>query len=369
MGVVDADRAEGLWRILNERYTGSGLDEEEFRARLGEVNKLGGRILVDKLRERTSAMLAHHDEYRRGFEERLRDYWGDALDRLFEVIVCVEEIGSGLLEEEGEAADPVFNVLTLNLGRACLTAFEIHALLRAGFPTAAVARCRLLHEISVVCTLVAEHRSVSDLAERYLLHEVIGNLKDVRSYAKHCATLGYEPLPVDVLPSLEAEAALLVARFGPMFKEEWGWASPLLSGRPTCARLEELAGLDHFQPFVRSGHHSIHAGSRGMSLNILQRGSTSFNVTGATNWGLVDPGCSALDSLLQVVTTTLLSRQADPVDPFDLVMVEALCVLRDEATEAFVAAHKKLEAEESSIWGFCDSPAENSRDDDASCQP
>lgn len=351
MEIVDAERAERIWQLLNERYTESGLDEKTFRARLGEVNKLGGRLLVDKLRERTSAMPFHHEEYRRGFEQRLREYWGDALDRLFEVILCAEEIGSALLEEEGETADSVFNVLTLNLGRACLTSFEVHALLRAGFPTAAVARCRLLHEISIVCTLVAEYRSVSDLAERYLLHEVIGNLKDARSYAKHCATLGFEPLPADVLPSLEAEAAVLVARFGPMFKEEWGWASPLMSGRPTCARLEELAGLDHFQPFVRSGHHSIHAGSRGMSLNILQRGPTSFNVTGATNRGLADPGCSALDSLLQVVTTALLSRQADPVDPFDLVMVEALRVLRDEATEALVAAHKRLEAEEESIWG------------------
>ena len=299
-------------------------------------------------------MLAEHACARVGFEERLYERWGDALDRFYEVVVCAQEIGASFtddhMQEAGADNDLVFEVLSRNHARACLTALEVWTLLRGGYPTGAHARWRTLHELAVVCTVIGNHRHIPDLAERYLLHEVVVSAKDARIYQSVCADIGYEPLSQEEFASMQEDEAELVARFGASFKNEWGWAAPLFK-EPSFSLLENLAGLGHLHGFHRWASHGVHAGSKGAALNVVHRGPHGFKLAGPTNHGLADPGHGALRSLQQVTVAYLFDGRPDTGDPDDLVAAEAVQILVDEAGDSLLAAHAQLEKDEAAIWG------------------
>ncbi|HSH61831.1 MAG TPA: DUF5677 domain-containing protein [Acidimicrobiales bacterium] len=345
------------WEQLAEAFTKAkelGVSDEEIVE--GYVRALDETApeVVARLRERAPQMLAEHAADRAAFEERLHDRWGDALDRFYEVVVCSQEFGANFtekhMEEAGAENDLAFEVLSRNHARACLTALEVWTLLRAGYPTGAHARWRLLHELAVVCTVIGSHRHVPDLAERYLLHEVVVSAKDARIYQATCSDFGYEPLSDEEFNSLQTHETKLVARFGKTFKNEWGWAAPLFQGKPRFSLLEKTASLGHLQGFHRWASHGVHAGAKGAALNVMQRGPQGFNLAGPRNSGLADPGHGALISLHQVTVAFLFNGRPATGDPDDLLATKALGILVDDAGAAFLAAHAQLEKDEAAIW-------------------
>jgi hypothetical protein len=206
-----------------------------------------------------------------------------------------------------------------------------------------------LHELAVVCTVIGNHRHIPDLAERYLLHEVVVSAKDARIYEAVCADIGYEPLSPEEFAITQADEAHLIARFGRGFKNEWGWATPPLQ-EPSFSLLEKLAGFGHLHGFHRWASHGVHAGSKGAALNVVHRGPDGFKLAGPTNYGLADPGHGALISLQQVNVAFLFNGRPLTGDPDDLVAAEAVQILVDKAGDSFLAAHEQLEKDEAAIW-------------------
>ena len=100
---------------------------------------------------------------------------------------------------------------------------EVLALLHAGFADGAHARWRSLHEMAVVASLIQQHGQ--ELAERYLLHENIQQYKLACEYQEFFDRLDVEPPSMENFEKLKVQRDELIARFGKVFKGDYGWAS------------------------------------------------------------------------------------------------------------------------------------------------
>jgi hypothetical protein len=122
------------------------------------------------IRQGAPAMLDQQRSARLGFETRLAERWGEALDLFETILVISQESGSNFNRKYQTQAvtenDLVFVVLIQLHARICLTASEVLALLRSGHAAGAHSRWRTLHEIAAVAYFVK--RFGQDVAERYL---------------------------------------------------------------------------------------------------------------------------------------------------------------------------------------------------------
>jgi Family of unknown function (DUF5677) len=335
--------------------------EDEFPERFREVNDEAARALAKELKRRGPRMLRQRRKIRRRFERGLFRRWRKAL-RLYEIVmVAALEAGADFNEKHRPAAieenDLVFEALVSLHARASRIASETYALLRTGHSDGAQARWRTLHELAVVGSVIAT--GGQDLAERYLLHHYVQNARDARAYQDNCAALGYDPFTTEELDEITGAERKAVARFGPEFKKDYGWAATLTaSGRaPSFRTLEKLSKLDHLRPFYGWASHQIHADAKGGYLNFATRGPQRMVIAGPTNAGLGDPGHGALISFAQLTTSLLLfGRGGEPQDTMDLVVASTLLLLCDDAGAVFLEAHERLEAEEEALWKETNGP-------------
>jgi hypothetical protein len=351
------ERLEALLAEVEQRLAGE-IEEAQVQAALAEAVQRAVEGVVPKLlREALNQkprVLRRRRRFRRGFEKRLRKRWGDALD-LYDLLMtwCVEWGGAfnDRYREEAAADDDfAFEALTRLHARACLTASEIHVLLQTGHAVGAEARWRTLHEITVVSFILA--RRDRDIAERYLNHELIEQASDAEEYQRYHERLRYEPIEEAELERLRDLRATLVSRFGrPFARGHYGWAAPLFVDRsPEFGDIEEMAGIDHLRPFRTLGTRRVHAGAHGTGLGVLHRGPHQMLQAGPTNFGLADAGHGALGSLVQCTITLLLQGRPEPDDVLWLVRANALLELLDRSGDAFLAAHRRLEADEARLW-------------------
>jgi hypothetical protein len=341
----------------------AGLDEDAAAALAGEAysqalheafDKSVPRV-IERLTRTAPRMLRRHRRQQRAFERRLHKHWGKALDLYFAVAVSAEEVGATFNSTHSPAAverqDFVFEALTGLHARACRTAFEVHRLLSSGFPKGALSRCRTLHELAVTSIVIGQHgreAAYSDLAERFLLHEVVIGYKDALLYQENCETLGYEPFSDEDMAEMKRGYDDLVQRYGPTFRKPYGWASSLGSPEPTFHDLERLAELAHVRSHYRWASHEVHSDAKGSALNMYRFGDIAYRSSGMTNTGLAEPGHLALISLHQC-TVCLLTRGTDSVSPRDLLTLKAMQGLVDQAGEAFGAAQTSINKAEHRI--------------------
>jgi Family of unknown function (DUF5677) len=202
-------------------------------------------ILVERLVDRAPRMLREHRRIARRYERAVRRDWGRVLDLYYMVWVSEEEVGSEFQRIHGNSAaerqDYLLDALVGIHARACRIALEVHHLLCGGFPMGALARCRTLHELSVTAFVLAGHgdrEEHTDLAERYLLHEVVLAASDAQTYQENSAALGHEPLTAADMAALEEQRTDLITRFGVPFRSPYGWAARLFNDTsPTFRQL------------------------------------------------------------------------------------------------------------------------------------
>jgi hypothetical protein len=347
-----------LW----ERAQASGLPESEFTKVVMDGIDNSIPAFVDRLLHDMPQMLRNRRRLARGFERRLRDRWGRALDLYRASIEVALESGSDFNEKHRPAAaeenDFLFEALTRLHARACTTALEVFTLLQSGYETGAHARWRTLHELSVVSNVLVEAEQANDLAERFLLHSGVEDAQDARIYQRHAPALGYEPFDEDAMRRLSETRDGLIRRFGEEFDKRNGWAATLFDERaPTFSRLEELANMAHMRPWYSFTSHRVHPGSKGAAISVTHRGPNRIMIAGATNIGLADPGHGSLIALTQVTTCLLLRTRVASLgtEPTRLVIAKALISLTERVGDAFLAAHTKLEADEQNVWAKSDS--------------
>jgi hypothetical protein len=342
--------------LKHAQQNGDSIDEtmerisEAMTASIHEAMEESGRSLAGRLRDTEARMIANHGRLRRSFEHRLNWVWGETLNRLYAVIVSCEEMGAEFNDahrpQAAEENDHKFEALVLIHARACLTATEIHALLRSGFPFGARARWRTLHELSVIAAIIGE--GDDDLANRFLVHSDVEAYKDVLLHNEMCARTGYDPYPEDAVTELREIHDRALQQFGNGFKREWGWAATVTALDPPHFKLlEERAGLDHLRPAYRTASHLLHSGSSGA--NFVRRPFRGGDVllTGATNHGLAEPAHGAAISLIQVTNQVIIRARPFDYGPLVVSMLQALMhMVEDVGEEGLKATQRVADLEE-----------------------
>jgi Family of unknown function (DUF5677) len=343
-----------LFERLVAEAVGRGVDGDRITAALEQATQAAADVLAERLRAGAPRMLREHRELRRGFEERLQQRWGSALDLYECVCVCCLEAGEDFAKrcsQQADGPDPKLAALTLLHARACLVASEVQSLLRSGHAVGAQARWRTLHELAVIAFVLGDHDR--DLSERFLQHRQVERHKDALYYQQYCQALGYPPFSDEQMADIQQQRDEVVARYGTLYKNDWGWAVPVLPAnqQPNFRALEEAAGLQHFRPWFRLSSHGVHSGATG-AIHIRDfYGRGTAMLAGPSNAGLADPGNGALISLHQVTVALLVHGGPNGPQAQDLLTLKAISNLLDQARQTFLEIHQALEAEEAAMAG------------------
>lgn len=288
----------------------------------------------------------HREKVMRGFIRRLHDRYAAGFNLLEMQLALSHELGDIVnrqVRKQWNTGDKgqMTDALTRLHGRACQICTEVLSLLRAGHADGAMARWRTLHEVSVVARFIVAKGA--DIGTRYLAHDVIESRKAARGYHAMTARLGHKPISQRELDSTNAAADALVAKYGPEFEGEYGWAAYALGIKwPKFAEIERAVGLDHFRPYYKFASHNVHANPKCIlqSLGIMD-GSTMM-ASGPSNVGLTDPAQNAALSLSQI--TTALATYWPSLEALSVVGV--LNELPAEIGRAFWKAEKAIAADE-----------------------
>jgi hypothetical protein len=329
-----------------------GADPEVVASEIGRVTAEHGRLVAAELQRTSPQMLREHRAQERGFKRRMRIVWGPALDRMYAIYVAAEELGSNLQQLHQDEDDDVTEALLGLYARSCLVFAEVHAALSTGFPLAAWARARTLHENAVVAAVIGSYgreKATLDLAARFLSHAAIYEARDLEVAAN--AGIGIDHA---VLDSARTRRAELVDRYGETFAFDYGWARPLMPDLPArrgvpFARLEALSdtGLDRWD-YTLANHH-VHASAHSVNLNLMNRGGAEFRLTGPTNYGLGEPALLAMRALLASIESIVHDIAAGPPEPMNLLGLAALAELIGDAMDAFDRGRIDLEQREARL--------------------
>jgi hypothetical protein len=216
-------------------------------------------------------------------------------------------------------------------------------LLKAGLADGAHARWRTLHEIAVIAYFIKDQGS--EVAKRYLHHEITETYKEALVYQEHCRRLGYEPLTEKELEVIRKRSDEILRTYGKDFREEYGWVPRSILSERNFAEIEKHVKLDHLRPYYKAASQNVHSGPKGIGikLGLLRGGSHEpMLLAGQSNYGLADPGQNAAISLNQI-TTCLLSIRTT----FERAStMKAMQKLVEQINPAFVEVQFQIEKEE-----------------------
>jgi hypothetical protein len=309
--------------------------------------------VADGLASVAGEHLAARYEYDAGFRQRLEEAYGEAFAAYDTVVEVVAEAARDFWRRYQEAGehDVLIEVLWANLAQSLRVTREVGHLLRGGFPYGALASQRTAYELAVRSIILGAHgreRDHEDLAERYRLHDHIGQDADVREYQKSAEALGHTPFDESEVQAVAERRKDLLDRYGKSFGAQYGWAVGLPGVKAGNFReLEELAGVDHRRGFYRWASHYVHGDPSSIRMSIMRRGGVSQGVlSDVTNLYLTDPAQFALYALqLTYVSVAMLDGPALS----DLFIANGLRHLIDRAAKSFWAAEQGIRVAEEQL--------------------
>lgn len=323
---------------------------EAFRTGLPVGLDEAAQDLVGVLDGRAPKRLRAMRKQQQGFEKRLRKHWGSALDQYQILWVCLQEQGSDFNDRRGPENDPLQGALAGLHAKACRVAWEVHTLLHGGLAMGALARCRTLHEMAVLTSVLVNWQGpgpvlIPDLVERFNARAAIVTYKDALEYQRNAADLKVVPFTPSEMAEMEKAKDDVVARFGPLInKKDYGWATGVGGCKePSFADLESASGLGHLRSYYKWASHEVHADAKGVFANVVNSGYGNVLLTGPSNVGLSDPGQSALISLSQI-TTFLLVRGGQTPGPKTVIGMQAVLKMLNRACDSFAAGERAVKA-------------------------
>jgi hypothetical protein len=300
-------------------------------------------VLLTQLRRNARAEVKASRKDRKRFESRLQKQWKKPFELLELFVLIALEAGADFNEQYHPVAakedDLVFEVLIRLHARACRITSEVIALMKAGFADGAHARWRTLHEVAVVAMFIAEHGN--EVAEKYLLHEIVESYKAAIQHQQYCKAIGAEPLTDQELEEIKTAYQDVLNRFGSNFSGSYGWAAAALGkNKPTFSDIEQGINLEKMRPYYKMASHSVHANPKGIAFTLgLLPEERSIILAGASDTGFADPANGTVVSLLQI-TTTLLTTKPN-IDALTLCSV--LMKLENEVGKEFLETQKMYE--------------------------
>jgi hypothetical protein len=303
---------------------------------------------VRSMRRRSRMLLAHEADAHAGFRRRLEKRWGKALDALRLLKGATGDFGQEFYDAARTQQDPAHRLrneakLRLHM-RACQLATEIITLLENGLADGAFARWRTLQEIYVVMQLIS--RGDEDLAQRYLVHEVIDEARAMDDYAKTWKALGHEPPDPEAVRGLEDRKSAAIAKYGKSFGGYYGWAAKHLGlAGPRVEDIAATVGEGWMAAYTRLASHNVHAAARAVTTRLSALDGAAHLPVGFSNAGLEEPGQNTAIVLVKINGALFGLRP----DADQAVRLKAIADLRDIAVKAFIAAARKLRRDHSKI--------------------
>lgn len=314
--------------------------KEQLPKILPEIaHRLSTTVLKD-LKSRWAGEYAQQEAELSGFRQRLEERWGEPLGQLRMLLTMSREWCEWAHNRNASLKKSkkkqLRTILIRLLVRGCQVTDEVICLLENGFPDGAMARWRTLHEIAVVAAVISQHGEA--IAERYVDHQAVESKRAFEKYLACYQDLGYRPLPAREQKKILKAYDKAVAKYGPDFKTDYGWAAlHLKNPRPSFANLEKEAGRAEMRSYYQMGNDNIHAGIKSMYVRL---GLMDYDglLAGRSNGGLMEPGQNAAHTLTQLSATVCLS---EPIMD-DLVAGDMMRMLRDEIPKSFYRADKQL---------------------------
>jgi hypothetical protein len=339
------------------------MDEFDIAAQITHLLKEAKEKNLVIIKQEMLNELAKERRERAEFEERLYLRWKKPLD-LFETIMLLgRQSGSEFNQQvrpfASKQQDFVFEVLTRIHARACSVMSATLTLLKSGFAGDALARARTLHELDITIQFILKQKDSNQLAEKYLLYQIVETLQTARQYEKHYSRLGHEPITPETIPNLERQVTLYRKKFGKEYSQvvtrgSYGWAAEIFKltrKPPTFDMIEEAVGFAHMRPYYKLASEAIHASPKGIMFDV---GNLDRNLlpAGPSNAGLADPGSMALNAFHRCTAHLLLYQRYfdEPslreIHLQSLVACQVMQELLEEANQSFLEAHQQLMREE-----------------------
>jgi hypothetical protein len=328
---ADADEISNAF----DRFT-----EEQLPKLLPDVAHRVSKIVFKRLMSSWQAEHAQQEADLAGFRQRMEETWGKPLGQLRMLLTMSREwcqwAHTRYESKKIGKNKRLRKILIRLLVRGCQVTDEIICLLENGFADGAMARWRTLHEIAVVAAVISQYGEA--IAERYMDHQAIESKRALDKYLGCYKDLGYRPLPAREQNKIVKAYDKAIAKYGPSFKTDYGWAAlHLKNQRPTFADLEKAAGRAEMRSYYQMGNDNIHAGIKSMFVRL---GLPDYNglLSGRSNVGLMEPGQNAAHTLTQLSALVCLS---EPMMD-DLVAGDMMRMLRDEVPKSFNKADRQL---------------------------
>jgi len=278
-----------------------------------------------------------------GFEGRLYYLWRDAFTLYEYFTIQSQEINRIYKNRYGQISadekDLVFSVILRLHAKSCIVAKEVHALIRSGYPDGANARCRTLNEFVIICLFIAKHGN--EVAKRFVDHRIIETYKAASEFQKYCKQRGELPFSTDEMDSLKKRQDDLIALYQKSFKENYGWAADVLKNpNPNLTDLMRDVELSYLSPSNHMASWSIHASNaKCMMFTLASPPEEDVILTGESNIGMADPGCSAAMSLWHMnrILITLRENQDNQL------ILDPMTVLVNKICKAFIDIHNSID--------------------------
>jgi len=248
------------------------------------------------------------------------------------------------LQSELESEEP--RVMVQLHAQACLVAFEVWALLAAGYAQGALTRWRTLHEIATTMLFLHEHGE--EVALRFWVH---GGIERSR-FAKVLESTDLEPFSVETIEEINADRESLISRWGKNFGESYGWAAGALGwegkkGGPSFRDIEEsLKVLPSDTRWIyKWASMYVHPQAVGITISLGLPALHFGSLVGPSILGLDSVGHAAMISLHQcaVALATLIPNDERAI------RLRVLTHLTDEADSAFIAAGRIAEGNQPAV--------------------
>lgn len=204
-----------------------------------------------------------------GFSRRNQRRWRPAFDAL-ELLwhVCAEiggEFNQHYRAEAVEQGDFKFEALTSLHARSLLVAREALTLMRHGYAEGALARWRMLHELT--CTALLIQQSSQEVAFRYLASFRFQAYWAARQVNQIIGEDAPDSFSAENLLEMKAECDRLSKELGSDLKEDCEWARPVLDGVSPKARvsfrdIERAANQTGIRPYYQWASQHSHSGYR-----------------------------------------------------------------------------------------------------------
>lgn len=239
----------------------------------------------------------------KGFEERLYNRWGEALDFYELCLYAAQSCGEYFYKSFSQTpTHHKFEALTRLHAGASRVAGEILTLLSAGYASGAHARWRTLHEISVIALFISQEDD--EVAERYHNHKFVKSYEDAIDHRKFASRLNQEPISDKEFGEIEADFKRMIDRYGASFRGPFGWARAAIekrnsgfSGRIGIEHIQDAIQVEHWRPYYRMASHAVHPSATFLRFNLGTPSDSRILLAGPSNSGLSEPGQGALMSL------------------------------------------------------------------------